>query len=74
MINIFEDNIKKIDGFKDYYVSTEGNVISTKRKEAKILSTFVDNVGYKQVILQDKGKKYYKRVHRLVAETFLKKR
>lgn len=72
MIKI-SDDIKKIEGFENYYIKSNGDVISTKHTHEKILSTFIDNVGYKQVILQKCGKRYYKRVHRLVAEAFLEK-
>lgn len=64
----------RLDGFTDYFVSENGEVYSFKNKqnEPKKLSQFVDNVGYKQVILyNDEGKRKYFRVHRLVGLFFL---
>src|SRR5574344_1033560 len=61
-------NVKQIDNF-NYLVTDEGDVISMKLN--KPICKWVDNVGYYQVVLRKNGKKYYKRVHRLVAEAFL---
>lgn len=66
--------LKRVDikEFSDYFVSNEGNIYSYKSGEIKKLSTFIDNVGYKQVILyNDNKKRKYFRVHRLVGKFFL---
>lgn len=60
---------KPIEGFEDYLARSDGNIYSLKKK--KILSKWVDNVGYYQVVLYKNGKRCYKRVHRLIAESFL---
>lgn len=64
--------IKEINCFNNYFVDDLGNVYKkNKAGELKLLSQFIDTVGYKQVILHKNGKRYYKRVHRLVAEHFV---
>jgi len=50
-------------------VSDCGEIISLNIN--KPICQWVDNVGYLQVNLRKEGKKYYKRVHRIVAETFI---
>ena len=77
-IEIWKD-IKGYEGF--YQVSTLGRVKSLSRKiwngsgwktsKEFIMSAPVDRVGYPVVALQDKPRKRYARVHRLVAETFI---
>ena len=59
---------KPIKDFENYTITSEGKVLNSKRKE---LSIWKDNVGYLQVILYKNNKKYYKRIHRLVAEAFI---
>ena len=70
-----EGKIKYInlEGISEYYISEYGEVYSFKDKSSvKKLSQFIDNVGYKQVILyNDDGKRTYFRVHRLVGMFFL---
>ena len=58
-----------IKGFEDYNILETGEVYSSISK--KFLSQFIDNTGYKQVILYKGGKRYYRRVHRLVAENLI---
>ena len=58
---------KKILDFEDYSVNEYGEVFS---KRGKPLCQWNDNMGYKQVVLYKNGKRYYKRVHRLVYEAF----
>ena len=62
-----------LEGISEYYISEYGEVYSFKDKSSvKKLSQFIDNVGYKQVILyNDDGKRTYFRVHRLVGMFFL---
>lgn len=63
--------LKSIDDFPGYYVSDEGDVISMVQLEPKKLCQWIDNVGYKQVVIRKNKKKYYKRVHILVANAFV---
>jgi hypothetical protein len=59
------------DAYKGYQVSDLGRVRSLKKKEVKILTARKDKKGYLQVHLRIDGKDKIKRVHRLVAETFI---
>ena len=59
---------KEIEGFENYIICTDGTV---HNKKGHNISRWKDNVGYLQVKLSKKGKWYYKRVHRLVAEAFI---
>lgn len=59
---------KDIKDFPNYAVSTEGRVKDTKRNIFKYQR---DNEGYREVELYKNGKRYRKRVHRLVAEAFI---
>ena len=63
--------IKEIIGFSNYYITDDGIVISKVKAKEKELSQWIDNVGYKQVILRKDKKRCYKRVHQLVAEAFV---
>ena len=64
---------KPIEGFENYQVSTSGRVKSLPRRGTigGILKPEITNDGYLQVALYNNGKRYWKRVHRLVAQTFL---
>ena len=62
--------IKNINDFDNYCIDINGNVYN-KKDLNKPLCKWIDNVGYYQVILYKNGKRQYKRVHKLVAETFL---
>ena len=62
--------LREIVGFEDYLVSKDGQVFS-KRNPNKPLCIWKDNTGYMQVNIRKDKKKYYKRVHRLVAEAFI---
>lgn len=53
---------------RTYYVSNKGRV---KNKYNKILHTNISTQGYEEICLCVNYKRYYKRVHRLVAEAFL---
>lgn len=61
-----------IDGF-DYMISTYGNILSYKAKDGMLRKLYpTDNGhGYKRIALWKEGKGYYKRISRLVAETFI---
>ncbi len=60
---------KVINGFPNYSVSNEGRV--RNNKTGKILSPCADSNGYLSVGLCREGKRFTKRVHKLVAETFI---
>ena len=61
-----------LENISNYYISEHGEVYSLKSGDYKKLSQFIDNLGYKQVILyNDFGKRKYYRVHRLVGMFFL---
>lgn len=60
---------KKIKGFERYAVSNTGIVINTKTKRK--IKPAKCNVGYNRLCLSKNGKRYTKKVHRLVAEAFL---
>ncbi len=62
-----DEQFKKIKDF-DYLVGNYGTI---KNLSGKVICQWIDNVGYKQVKLHKNGKKYYRRVHRLVAEAFI---
>lgn len=61
---------KEISGFKNYTIDIEGNVYSLLSK--KYLNPWLDSSGYLQVELRDDcGNRKIKKLHRLVAETFI---
>ena len=73
---------KDVPGFETYYqVSSLGNVRSkshtvmfgknTRIAPSKTLNGFFDKIGYHCVHLYVNNKEYHKKVHRLVAETFI---
>lgn len=57
--------------FKNYFVSTLGNIESTKTGERRRLKPFDNGTGYLQIglMVDGKTKNYY--VHRLVAQAFI---
>lgn len=59
--------ILPIDGFENYQVTTDGQIWNG----TKFLCIWIDNVGYYQTLLYKEGKRYYRRVHRLVAQAFI---
>lgn len=67
--------IKEIKDFPNYYISTEGKVFSKNgrwNKSLKELKQYTNKLnGYCYVCLVKDNKKFNKRVHKLVAETFL---
>lgn len=69
--SVYIENIKEIKGFERYLIDINGIIYDTKYNN-RIVYQWIDTVGYYQCNLKDKnGKKYYKRVHRLVATTFI---
>lgn len=62
--------LKTIKDFPRYQISDTGIVFDTHRQRA--ICRWIDTVGYYQCILMDDDKKkHYKRVHRLVAQSFI---
>jgi hypothetical protein len=68
------EKFKEISNFMGrYQISNFGTVKSfAKNREGSILWQRIDKYGYNEVCLWMKQKVYYKKVHRLVAEAFLK--
>lgn len=63
------ERILAVHGFPDYSVSDAGYVMNTRT--GRVLKSSPDNYGYITVHLCKDEQWYTKRVHRLVAETFL---
>jgi hypothetical protein len=63
--------IKQIAGFPEYFISNQGEVISTKFEKKKVLSPST-TTGYKKVTLKKGTKSYTFQIHRLVAQAFIK--
>ena len=61
----------ELNDFPDYFIDMYGNIFSDKFGKMKKLKTNLVNNGYFAVRLYKNGKHYDKKVHRLVAETFL---
>lgn len=61
--------MKQINGFERYLISPNGLVYDT---ELNIyISNWIDNYGYLMCVLRKEGKKYYKRIHTLVADAYV---
>ena len=70
LISKSDSNNKIIEGFERYTIDDNGNVYDTKRH--KEVFQWTDTTGYKQCVIRDNdNKKTHKRIHRLVAQTFL---
>lgn len=66
---------KNIEGYDGYQVSNLGNVKSlnyNKTGKEKIMKLCKDKYGYLTLILYKEGKNKFMRVHRLVADAFIK--
>lgn len=61
--------MKEIKYFNNYYITTCGKIIS--KKSNKIITTYLDTVGYKCVTLKNNKKDIHIRVHRLMGFTYL---
>jgi hypothetical protein len=60
------------DEYPGYFISRSGDVLSTKRKEMKILNPRLDVQGYYCVTIRNKnGKRDHPRIHRLLAKVFI---
>lgn len=69
--------------YQGYYVSKDGDVYSFRKPASKSdirvdlnrapkkLSYKIDKDGYFEVVLSVDGKRFYKKVHQIIAETFL---
>ena len=60
-----------IEGFPDYQITSHGRVFSLKSGEFKELKSRKIRNDYIRVALSKNGEKYYRYVHRLVAQTFI---
>jgi hypothetical protein len=68
-------NLSEIEGFEehsDYAVTSDGNVISYKGREDRVLKGGENNYGYLHVILSLNGKRKMTTIHTLVAKAFCK--
>lgn len=64
--------MKELKEFPDYFISEDGKVYSKKRNTLKQLTPSRGYKGYLGVMLYINEKRYYKKIHRLVAETYIK--
>lgn len=56
----------KVFGFENYTIDEEGIIRNSKDRT---ISPFIDCLGYKQIVLYKDGKRYHKRVHRLLYQS-----
>lgn len=63
--------MKELSEFPNYAIDSQGMVWNIKR--SKSISRFKDNTGYYQSELSRDGKKYKRRIHSLMAQTYLTK-
>lgn len=71
-----QENMVEIKDFPGYYVDPNGNIYSTKKnyghsKQPQKMKLKEDKDGYLEVGLYKNCKRYYRRVHRLVANSFI---
>lgn len=69
MIDI--DNYVDIKDFDGYRINKNGQVISLKKKQPRLLTNVVNSAGYYMVGLYRDGTQYNKNIHRLLMETFV---
>ena len=65
------EEIKRIEGFEDYGVTTDGKVISYKHKTPRVLAGFINKGGYTYVDLCKDNKTTRFGVHQLVAKAYV---
>lgn len=63
------ENWRKVKDFNLYSVSDQGNIRNDKT--GRILKGGLDTYGYPQVILCKNGSRINRKIHRIVAETFI---
>lgn len=63
------EEFRPIKGYENYYVSSSGRIINTKK--GRFLTFTEDKDGYFKTTLFKNGKPYFFRVHRLVAQEFI---
>ena len=73
---MFSQNIKEVIGFEGYYVGDDGVIYTTKKnggykRELTKMKLREDKDGYLEVGMYKKKKRYFRRVHRVVAEAFI---
>jgi predicted XRE-type DNA-binding protein len=69
------EELKRIDGYPDYYISNYGRVWSDKScrgTKGRWLKARTNRGGYYQINLLKNGKRKTERIHKLVAQHFLK--
>lgn len=71
MSNTEPNLLFEIDDFPHYFVGTDLNIYSEKRGKIKKMKQNISGKRYYMLSLFKEGKKYYKIVHRLIAETFI---
>lgn len=65
-----QEEWRPIPGFRDYVVSSLGQVASTKGGQFRILSGGKTEMGYRNVLLYQDGQRVGRRVHQLVSLVF----
>lgn len=60
-----------IKDFEDYLIYNDGRIYSIKKDKFLNIGNHLDGRGYREVRLWKDGKRYYKHLHRLLAEAFL---
>jgi hypothetical protein len=63
--------IKELTNYPGYYADDSGKIYSSKSGRLKEIKQYPKTYGYLYVVLSKNNKKYYLRVHRLIANTFI---
>jgi hypothetical protein len=66
-----EEKRIEINGFSDYYINIKGEIWRKEGNKIKKLTPSMDTNGYFFIGLHKEGKRYQRRINRLVAEHFL---
>ena len=61
----------QLSKFPKYFADSSGHIISTHNNTWKVLKPGLDKDGYPLVTLCESGKRYTRKVYRLIAEVFL---